>query len=137
MAASAMANRIEIFGTVSAETLEELAVMAIRLGLSLSAGGQRCGSADELRRAAAVAQRNRVPLTLHCSQDGTVYVGIEHLLKASSVPYQVVAPFRSECGEYMARLYDGITEFLRAEPMERGLRFKLAPASAPCALQAA
>jgi len=137
MAASAMANRIEIFGTVSAETLEELAAMAIRLGLSLSAGGQKCGSADELRRAAAVAQRNLLPLVLHCTGEGTAYVGIEHLLKASNIPYQVVAPFRSECGEYMARLYDGIAEFLRVEPMERGLRFKLAPEAPNSALQAA
>jgi len=144
MAASAIANRIEIFGTVSAETMDELAVMAVRQGVSLSAGGEKCLTADELLRAAAVAQRSELPLVLHCVRGTDLYVRIEHLLKTSNVPYQVVAPFRSECGEYMARLYDGIYEFLRATPMEKGLRFKVAAtpgfhvaAAGACALHAA
>ena len=143
MAVDAIANRIEIFGTVSTETMEELAVMAVRQGVSLSAGGRKCVAVEEILRAAVVAQRKEIPLVLYCMQGKDVYVQIEHLLKASNVPYQVVAPFSSEDGEFMARLFDGMSEFPRPKPMEKGLRFKVtqsrdvhASASVPC-LQAA
>ena len=125
MAANAIANRIEIFGTVSAETLLELAAMAVRQGVSLSSGGRKCGTAEEILRAASVAQRNEIPLVLYCTRGKDVYVQIEHLLRTSNVPYQVVAPFRSEVGEFMARLFDGMSEFSCPNPIERGLRFKV------------
>lgn len=124
MAVRAIANRMEIFGTITAETLALIAERAVEDGAHLP-DGRPCASAEDVSRAGWRAARRGEPLVL--TGDGEVcFAGIEAILKQDCVPYQVVRPEESGAP---ARLFDGIAEFEIERPVERGMRLKVVESS--------
>jgi len=118
-------DRIEIFGSLSEDILNELAAEAIIDGVSIEPGGPRCEELSEIVEAARQASAAARALVLYSASRVTSFAGVEDVLTCYHVAHQIVAPFRANDADFQARHYDGFSMRFRKTPMESGEPFSL------------
>jgi len=124
-------DRIEIYGSLSEDILNELAAEAVIDGVSIEPGGPRCEEVSEIVDAARRASEDARALVLYSASRVTSFAGVEDVLTCYHVAHQIVAPFRANDTDFQARHYDGLSMRFRKVPMEGGEPFYLEQSYAP------
>jgi len=120
-----LGDRIEIYGHLSEDILNELAAEAVIDGVSIKPGGPRCEDVSEIVEAARQASAAARALVLYSTSRVTSFAGMEDVLTCYHVSHQIVAPFRANDTDFQARHYDGLSMRFRKVPMESAEPFSL------------